>query len=307
MLEIPPPPPPKPRVVLPWSEYDPGLLNGDGVAVRKCSTDYLASIYKTCLDTYRPNEVNLSPEEAERLTESVRLELTRLTSYPDLFPTPTAHERFFKLLQESVAKVVKKRQDKENESMEESIRLRANLIAREEEDILQEINRPSFKPGLKPWEQFLMKGSPGSGVVLPPDLPNGYVQMMPIGGVALHLRWLRENYTASKEYAEATDSPAEARDPEETYNMFKRALYPSHNVTHQTSWISLSPNPYFEQRMPIPKHNRVIDRLESFNALIERLEGEEPTNYNGDPSGVRAMLYRTIVEDIPDDTEENVA
>lgn len=39
----------------------------------------------------------------------------------------------------------------------------------------------------------------------------------------------------------------------------------------------------------------------------ERLEGEEPTNYNGDPSGVRAMLYRTIVEDIPDDTEENVA
>ncbi|GBF66496.1 hypothetical protein TMEN_9216 [Trichophyton mentagrophytes] len=290
MLEIPPPPPPKPRVVLPWSEYDPGLLNGDGVAVRKCSTDYLASIYKTCLDTYRPNEVNLSPDEAERLTESVRLELTRLTSYPDLFPTPTAHERFFKLLQESVAKVVKKRQDKENESMEESIRLRANLIAREEEDILQEINRPSFKPGLKPWEQFLMKGSPGSGVVLPPDPPNGYVQMMPIGG----------------SNPPSADSPAEARDPEETYNMFKRALYPSHNVTHQTSWISLSPNPYFE-RMPIPKHNRVIDRLESFNALIERLEGEEPTNYNGDPSGVRAMLYRTIVEDIPDDTEENVA
>lgn len=224
MLEIPPPPPPKPRVVLPWSEYDPGLLSGknlalttpgvsvytkdfltgDGVVARKCSTDYLASIYKTCLDTYRPDEVNLSPEEAERLAESVRLELTRLTSYPDLFPTPTAHERFFKLLQESVAKVVKKRQDKENESIEESIRLRANLIAREEEDILQEINRPSFKPGLKPWEQFLLKGSPGSGVVLPPDPPNGYVQMMPIGGVALHLRWLRENYTASKEYAEAS-------------------------------------------------------------------------------------------------------
>ncbi|DAA76851.1 TPA_exp: Uncharacterized protein A8136_7080 [Trichophyton benhamiae CBS 112371] len=283
MLEIPPPPPPKPRVVLPWSEYDPGLLNGDGIAVRKCSTDYLASIYKTCLDTYRPNEVNLSPEETERLTESVRLELTRLTSYPDLFPTPTAHERFFKLLQESVARVVKKRQDKENESIEESIRLRANILAREEEEILQEINRPSFKPGLKPWEQFLLKGSPGSGVVLPPDPPNGYSN------------------------PPSADSSTEARDPEETYNMFKRALYPSHNVTHQTSWISLTPNPYFERRMPIPKHDRVIDRLESFNALIERLEGEEPTNYNGDPSGVRAMLYRTIVEDISDNTEENVA
>nr|ACS91131.1 unknown [Nannizzia gypsea]ACS91144.1 unknown [Nannizzia gypsea] len=300
MLEIPPPPPPKPRVVLPWSEYDPGLLNGDGVAVRKCSTDFLASLYKTLLDTYRPDEVNLSPEEAERLTESVRQELTRLTNYPDLFPTPTAQERFFKILQESVAKVVKKREDKESESIEESIRLRANLIARDEEQILQSINRPSFKPELKPWEQFLLKGSPGSGIVLPPDPPNGYAN------------------------PPSADSPTETRDPEETYNMFQRALYPSHNVTHQNSWISLTPNPYFEvntpyltanflddltryqRRMPIPKHNRVIDRLESFNALIERLEGEEPTNYNGDPSGVRGMLYRTIVKDIPDAQDENV-
>nr|ACS91125.1 unknown [Nannizzia gypsea] len=243
MLEIPPPPPPKPRIVLPWSEYDPGLLN---------------------------DEVNLSPEEAERLTESVRQELTRLTNYPDLFPTPTAQERFFKILQESVAKVVKKREDKESESIEESIRLRANLIARDEEQILQSINRPSFKPELKPWEQFLLKGSPGSGVALSEDPPNGYVQMMPMGGLALHRMWLKNTYIETRRYREEV--------------------------------MTLTPNPYYERRMATPKHNRVIDRLESFNDIIARLEGDDVINAHGEES-VRVMLYRTTVEDAPDAAE----
>nr|ACS91136.1 unknown [Nannizzia gypsea]ACS91140.1 unknown [Nannizzia gypsea] len=310
MLEIPPPPPPKPRIVLPWSEYDPGLLNGDGVAVRKCSIDFLASLYKTFLDTYRPDEVNLSPEEAERLTESVRQELTRLTNYPDLFPTPTAQERFFKILQESVAKVVKKREDKESESIEESIRLRANLIARDEEQILQSINRPSFKPELKPWEQFLLKGSPGSGVALSEDPPNGYVQMMPMGGLALHRMWLKNTYIETRRYREevangsepASDEHFAQRTPEETASMFQAALYPDSKVKRRGTWMTLTPNPYYERRMAIPKHNRVIDRLESFNDIIARLEGDDVINAHGEES-VRVMLYRTTVEDAPDAAE----
>ncbi|EFR02524.1 hypothetical protein MGYG_05520 [Nannizzia gypsea CBS 118893] len=278
MLEIPPPPPPKPRIVLPWSEYDPGLLNGDGVAVRKCSIDFLASLYKTFLDTYRPDEVNLSPEEAERLTESVRQELTRLTNYPDLFPTPTAQERFFKILQESVAKVVKKREDKESESIEESIRLRANLIARDEEQILQSINRPSFKPELKPWEQFLLKGSPGSGVALSEDPPNGYVQMMPMGGLALHRMWLKNTYIETRRYREEVANGSEPASDE--------------HFAQRTP----------ERRMATPKHNRVIDRLESFNDIIARLEGDDVINAHGEES-VRVMLYRTTVEDAPDAAE----
>nr|ACS91149.1 unknown [Nannizzia gypsea]ACS91154.1 unknown [Nannizzia gypsea] len=261
MLEIPPPPPPKPRVVLPWSEYDAGLLN---------------------------DEVNLSPEEAERLTQSVRQELTRLTNYPDLFPTPTARERFFKLLQESVAKVVKKREDKESESIEESIRLRANLIARDEEQVLQSINRPSFKPELKPWEQFLLNGSPGSGVTLPPGPPNEYMQIMPTGGLALHRMWLKNTYMAARRYRVEVENGLEPP--------------PDEHFAQRSPEMTLTPNPYYERRMEIPKHNRVIDRLESFNDLIARLEGDDVVNAPVEES-VRVMLYRTTVEDTTDATE----
>ncbi|KAM5431639.1 hypothetical protein McanMca71_004874 [Microsporum canis] len=291
---------------LPWAGYDPGLLNGDGIAVHKCSTDFLASLYKACLDTYRPDEVNLPPDDAKRLSECVVRELTRLMAHPDLFPTATAHQRFLHILEDSIKDLVEKRKQKEYQLAVDNFRLRANEIARREEQILQRINRPSFKPDLKPWEQFLLKGSPGSGVVLPPCPPNGYVQLMPIGGVALHLRWLRRTYMVAKNYREANPaSISRKRDPRRNVNnsVFNEALYPTSQVTHQNTWITLTPNPYYERRMPIPKHNRVIDRLENFNAVIERLENEDLTDYNGEQEGVRAILYRTIVEDIPCTTE----
>ncbi|KAM5442512.1 hypothetical protein MferCBS31731_002390 [Microsporum ferrugineum] len=292
---------------LPWAGYDPGLLNGDGIAVHKCSTDFLASLYKACLDTYRPDEVNLPPDDAKRLSECVVRELTRLMAHPDLFPTATAHQRFLHILEDSIKDLVEERKQKEYQLAVDNFRLRANEIARREEQILQRINRPSFKPDLKPWEQFLLKGSPGSGVVLPPCPPNGYVQLMPIGGVALHLRWLRRRYMVAREFLQSKTPPDIPSNPprskESIHLDFQRALYPSSNVVHRNSWISLTPNPYYDRRMPIPKHNRVIERLENFNAVIERLEGEEPSNYNGEPTGIRAMLYRTIVEDIPDIAE----
>ncbi|EEQ35251.1 conserved hypothetical protein [Microsporum canis CBS 113480] len=215
----------------------------------------------------------------------------------------TAHQRFLHILEDSIKDLVEKRKQKEYQLAVDNFRLRANEIARREEQILQRINRPSFKPDLKPWEQFLLKGSPGSGVVLPPCPPNGYVQLMPIGGVALHLRWLRRTYMVAKNYREANPaSISRKRDPRRNVNaysnyeknsVFNEALYPTSQVTHQNTW----------RRMPIPKHNRVIDRLENFNVVIERLENEDLTDYNGEQEGVRAILYRTIVEDIPCTTE----
>ncbi|KAK2878238.1 hypothetical protein FQN49_001039 [Arthroderma sp. PD_2] len=275
----------------------------NGTAVRKCSSDYLASLYKACLDTYRVDEQQLPPNDSKRLFECVLRELNRLGTHPTLFPSPTAHVRFFSILEYGVAKMITKRKEKARQLAIDSFRLRANLYARQEEQILQRINRPSFKPDLRPWEQFLLKGSPGSGVVLPPAPPNGYVQVMPIGGVALHLRWLRRRYTVAKKCIESKipASASSGATPEESSaSDFKAALYPSSNIVHQNSWIALTPNPYYERRMPIPKHNRVNDRLESFNAVIERLEGDDITNYNGEPAGVRAMLYRTTVEEIED-------
>lgn len=125
-------------------------------------------------------------------------------AHPNLFPTATAHQRFLHILEDSIKDLVEKRKQKEYQLAIDNFRLRANEIARREEQILQRINRPSFKPDLKPWEQFLLKGSPGSGVVLPPCPPNGYVQLMPIGGVALHLRWLRRRYMVAREFLQVS-------------------------------------------------------------------------------------------------------
>ncbi|KAF3482312.1 uncharacterized protein GIQ15_05071 [Arthroderma uncinatum] len=288
----------------PWAKYDAGLLDGRGLAIRKCSSDFLASLYMACLDTYRVDERQLPPDVSKRQLEDVVRELHRLVSHPTLFSSPDVQKRFLVFLEFGVTKMISKRKDKERQIAMDGFRLRANILARQEEQILQKINRPSFKPELKPWEQFLLKGSPGSGVALPPAPLNGYVQVMPIGGVALHLRWLRQRHIVAKKCREsripATASVKRLKRDNSSDTAFKKALHPSSNLVHRNSWVALTPNPYYDRRMPIPKHNRVVDCLESFNAVIERLEDDDLTDYNGESDGVRAMFYRTTVEDVTD-------
>lgn len=144
-------------------------------------------------------------ESRERYNGIIR-ELTRILLHPELFPDPLAHSRFLELLEVGTRNSATASREERAEEAKQAFLKRSHMLAMEEERIMQSKNRPTFKPNLLPWEQFLLKGSPGSGVRLPPCPPNGVVQLMPIGGVALHLRWLRTRYLTNKKCQEVLSS-----------------------------------------------------------------------------------------------------
>lgn len=119
-----------------------------------------------------------------------------MARYPSLFPTDVARNRFLALLEHSIEHQVSEFDEERRRFDKKYLLQQANLIAKKEDEILEATNRPTFKSNLLPWEQFLLKGSPGSGIDLPQSLPNVNPLVMPIAGVALHLNWLRNKQIA---------------------------------------------------------------------------------------------------------------
>ncbi|KKZ64524.1 hypothetical protein EMCG_01403 [[Emmonsia] crescens] len=182
---------------LPWADCDAGHLDSDGIAIRKCSTEFLSTLCTAYIDCLADDKVHVPDSSANMLFESVMEELRRLSSSPSLFPSTETQERFWPILSQAIDNKIAAAQPKIDEEIRADFLMRANLLAREEDSLLQRLNRPSYKPGLLPWEQFLLKGSPGCGVRLPRTTPNATLQLMPIGGVALHFRWMRDRHLTS--------------------------------------------------------------------------------------------------------------
>lgn len=168
------------------------LISDDGIAIRKCSTEFLSALH----EAYKGLLCGSQEDSASRNTqESVRQELYRLHLYPTLYPASEVQSRFCILLEDGVNKWI----DPESTIVsQKSLIEQTDIEARRLDRFLQANNRPTFKPDLLPWEQFLLRGSPGSGVKLPENPPNCISRIMPIGGVALHLRWLKDRYNVGK-------------------------------------------------------------------------------------------------------------
>ncbi|EEP75608.1 predicted protein [Uncinocarpus reesii 1704] len=181
----------------PWMEFDRGHIGGDGIAIRKCSADFLSALYKA-YDSLVTGSVDSIT--AHGLQKSISQELHRLQLYPTLYPAPEVQSRFCKLLVGGLQKYI----GGTFEVMQDADLDEDNLIAREMDKVLNFLNQRSYKENLLPWEQFLLRGSPGSGVKLPNPPPNAIVRLMPIGGVALHLRWLRARYLVGKKCREVS-------------------------------------------------------------------------------------------------------
>lgn len=179
------------------AELIPMFITDDGIAIRTCSTEYLSALheaYKAVLGGPREGATS------HNAPASIRQELYRLHLHPTLYPTLEVQCRFRGLLEDGVDKWVEPKDKAVLDSVDinDSIIEQANIEARRLDRFLQANNRPTFKPDLLPWEQFLLKGSPGSGIRLPDAPPNCVSRIMPIGGVALHLRWLRTRYLVGK-------------------------------------------------------------------------------------------------------------
>ncbi|KAK2783006.1 hypothetical protein FQN53_009419 [Emmonsiellopsis sp. PD_33] len=290
---------PTPDYSLPWTCCDRGIID-NGVATRKCSTDFLSRLYAAYVDCIEKDEVHIDKTEANISYRSIMEEICRLTSYPSLFPSIQASARFHALLSQATTVQIAIAKDKqEKEKSAEFIR-RANDIAREEDKMLQILNRPSYKLDLLPWEQFLLKGSPGSGVRLPHTTPNATIQLMPIGGIALHLTWMRNRYLTFVKCRNSvlpqTINPASSSVGAQ--NHASVCDLPTSKLEYEQKWVTLTPNIYFERYYPTPRDGNVIERLEKFSNVIEALEGEEETDFNGTAAGIYAMYYHSLNPDL---------
>ncbi|KAK2743387.1 hypothetical protein FQN57_004852 [Myotisia sp. PD_48] len=286
------------KVTLPWAGLDCGLLGGNGLAIRQCSAEFLSAISDAYLKEFWGGNKDLEPKDAEFEFDCLLRELCRLWKYPTLFPTPAAHERFVKILQDVVQ--LKSNFSKEDrEKAEDSFRLRANQLAMEEAELIQAVNRPTFKPDLLPWEQFLFKGSPGSGVTLPSVPPNQMLLLVPMGGVLLLANWMRRRNITEKKCREAhIPDDILAKFQGESPDSAPREPMPSSGLRYRQTLVTITPNPYYDHWHPVPKNNTVVDRLESFNSVIEQLEGDELTQTNLERGSYQAMYYRCIKDDM---------
>ncbi|PGH09497.1 hypothetical protein GX51_00602 [Blastomyces parvus] len=285
---------------LPWADCDAGLLDGDGIAIRKCSTDFLSALCTAYMDCIAADKIHIPDSSANQLFELVMDELRRLSSSPTLFPSTETQTRFWPLLSHAIDTQIAAAQSKMDEEIRAEFLIRANLLAREEDRLLQSLNRPSYKPDLLPWEQFLLRGSPGCGVRLPQTTPNATLQLMPIGGVALHLRWMRDRHlTAAK--CEGSVLPEVLPGANSALPRAKPHQYdelPSSGLEYEHTWIALAPNIYFDKYSAFPREANVTDRLESFNDVIEALEGEELMDFSRTRAGIKAMYYHSRNPDI---------
>ncbi|PGG98885.1 hypothetical protein AJ79_08761 [Helicocarpus griseus UAMH5409] len=292
---------------MPWAKYDGGLVDGSGIAIRKCSTGFLSALCSTYLGLTGERNLEVKDAEADILFEGVMKEFCRLAFYPSLFPSAETQERFWVLLLQANQQLAVTKQER-NEGKKAELRRRANMIAREEDTELQNLNRPSYKPDLLPWEQFLLRDSPGSGMDLPSTTPNATMQLMPIGGVALHLRWMKDRYLTWKR-CQKTDIPKRVKRGSQALRPTKASTL---NTTPSFDCILKVLNhqcyPASSEKLPsrsgldyehtwkfasLPRNRHVVDRLENFNDVIEALEGVEPADFNINPMGTRAMYYHS--------------
>ncbi|OJD18682.1 hypothetical protein AJ78_01297 [Emergomyces pasteurianus Ep9510] len=275
---------------LPWSKCDAGLLDSDGATIRKCSTEFLSTLCKTYMDCIADHEVHVLKSSSNMLFKRMMEELRRLSSSPSLFPSTETQARFWSLLSHAIDTQIAALQPKIDEEIRANFLMWANLLAREEDSLLQSLNRPSYKPDLLPWEQFLLKGSPGSGVRLPRTAPNATLQIMPIGGVALHFRWMRDRHLTSVK-CEGSLLPDIIPGAPSTLPRTKPFLcdkLPSSGLEYEHTW----------KYGAFPREVNVTDRLENFNDVIEALEGEELMDFGRAREGIKAMYYHSRNPDL---------
>ncbi|KAL2367282.1 hypothetical protein RJ035_007360 [Blastomyces gilchristii] len=153
---------------LPWADCDTGFLDSDGIAIRKCSTEFLSTLCTAYMDCIADDKIHVQDSSANQLFERVMDELRRLSSSPTLFPSTETQTRFWSLLTHAIDTQVTAAQSKIDEEMRADFLMRANLLAREEDRLLQSLNRPTFAAPLSLPLDMISKISP---ISVPNSLP----------------------------------------------------------------------------------------------------------------------------------------
>ena len=146
-------------------------------------------------------DIFLAIGEASAVLKGLIKEIRRLQQHQGLYPSHTAKREFHSLMSMAL------REDHER-TLAAAIKMQNKIcwasIHEAEEQIILAVERPTFQPQLKPWQQFLLDGAPGSGINLrenfterlsknPPIksavTSNSAFQIIPYGGMKLYAHW----------------------------------------------------------------------------------------------------------------------
>ncbi|KAI5291166.1 hypothetical protein KEM52_000236 [Ascosphaera acerosa] len=145
---------------------------------------FLVELCSSIYEASESEEVYVPGSRAGTIFRAGMEEIERLEAHPLLIPDPSLRMRFGALAEE-----IRERHERARKARE--LAVAAHEIAREEEEIIDGVNHPMFRPDLKPWEQFLLKDSPGSGLTLPDHPPHVMYQVMPYAGALLKENWMK--------------------------------------------------------------------------------------------------------------------
>ena len=167
-----------------------------------CSSAFLQIIVydlRRVLRVFASGQEQQDTTTLDKILNTIYNEFTRLEAHPDLFPEKNIREEFFGLIKRRCEQM-----DAINKSLGEMDDFEYELYKSRTLHIAAK-NRPGFDELRKPWDQFLHKGAPGSGVdtsSMPQLAPRGgYLQIVPFAGFQLLCNWVRENNAACHELA----------------------------------------------------------------------------------------------------------
>ncbi|KAL1999275.1 hypothetical protein VTN02DRAFT_4746 [Thermoascus thermophilus] len=311
------PEPKYPEILRHW-QHSRGQVNEEGLVLEKCDERFLEELVGAVKDAYEQvfqlifvdieesdssyHEIRSSPtqfeliladiylaiEETVSVLLSVAPEIRRLQRYQSLYPTEALLQMFICSIRDSLTvnhqRTLAAAKKMQHESCWEKIH-------RAERVILLAIQRPTFQPHLKPWQQFLINDAPGSGInaravfysKLPEEaqmtsevLPDSAFQILPVGAMALLGEWRARARDLERRCRElVVPGNPQPRVSENTNSTCSRISLPSFDVKHETLPFAYDPNIWLPRQPEISSVSPTA-RLEDLSLMIDQIENLQP-------------------------------
>lgn len=121
----------------------------------------------------------------------MKSEICRLTENPDLFPNSNT-QHLFKMVTRTASVSSKKENIKAIEKSKQEKKKRKMLSGTFEDKGSHIKVCLASHEKFMPWEQFLLKNSPGSAIPIENSRPDTSNQAVPLGGAGVYMYWLRD-------------------------------------------------------------------------------------------------------------------
>jgi len=176
----------------PTKAYDlPTTSTGNAcIKTVPCSPEYLEKLLKGLRDVRNSLTIDrdqISGARAKQLLSIILQECNRLEDEPELFTIIAERDHFFETVHRHVAQIIAVL-----EGWQEYDELQLDVLAEMRRE-QQNVTRPTYQPGLKPWSQFLSNGAPGAPSLGQAPAALLAVQIVPYGGSKILETWTKKH------------------------------------------------------------------------------------------------------------------